>query len=106
MGDMIGGDEGVKRQLDAAQETVSRIEKLGEKLGVDISAFGKKESGKKKDPAAEEWKKRIELLKDAASDYDKLSKKYGKNTAQQMLSGNPLSRFGRRGSIFPSRKRY
>lgn len=90
LGDMIGGDEGVKRQLDAAQETVSRIEKLGEKLGVDISAFGKKESGKKKDPAAEEWKKRIELLKDAASDYDKLSKKYGKNTAQQMLSGNPL----------------
>ena len=90
LGDMIGGDEGVKRQLDAAQETVSRIEELGKKLGVDISAFGKKESGKKKDPVAEEWKKRIELLKDAASDYDKLSKKYGKNTAQQMLSGNPL----------------
>ena len=57
---------------------------------MDISAFGKKESEKKKDPVAEEWKKRIELLKDAASDYDKLSKKYGKNTAQQMMSGNPL----------------
>lgn len=88
LGGMIGDDNVVKKNLDKAEETVARIEELGKKLGVDIGAFGEKESGEKKDPVAEAWKRHIELLKDAASEYDKFSKKYGKNTAQEKLSGS------------------
>ena len=89
----VGANEDWNRQIGRAKAIRSQVEKVFKDLGLDLNRWisgSSSSGGAGKDPVAEEWKERLELMKEAEAEYRKWEKLEGGAAARRRLEQSGL----------------
>lgn len=85
IGKLNPDNEFSKETLDAYTKQLSALKKIYSELGGSIE---KSEAGSTKDPVADKWKERIQLIEKAIQYYDKYAELEGKEAASKRVLGD------------------